>query len=118
MAERAKRTPATGLIKNRWIASLVSLVVGLGVGTTLGQEILGTAGVPASCVRTIQHGNAAVATGKKVAADSSDALEAVKALRVSDALTVLGVARDDAARLLRQAERFERSRKRCNADRK
>ena len=118
MAERTSRTKLqSGLLKNRWVSGLVSLLVGLGLGTTLGRELLGAAGVPESCVRTIQRADTAIATGKAVADNGERALDAVTALRFNDAGNLLVEVKDAAVRLFDEAQRFERARKRCNTDR-
>lgn len=119
MADGTKKTTsASGLIKNRWVASAVSLLVGLGLGTTLGNQVLDTAGVPASCVRAIQRADAAIATGQSVADDGKAALDAVKGLRIGEAGDLLGQAKDSASRLLHQTQKFNVARKNCSADRK
>ena len=119
MAERTSRTKLpSGLLKNRWISGLVSLLVGLGLGTTLGREVLGAAGVPASCVRTIQRADTAIATGKTIADDGKRALDAVTALRLTAAGDLLVQVKDGAVQLLGEAQRFERARKHCNTDRR
>jgi len=112
MAERA-----SGLIKNRWVASIVSLLVGLGLGTTLGNQVLDSAGVPASCVRAIQRADTALATGQAIAADGKAALSAVKDLRFGDAGDLLSDARREAGLLVDQVKRFNSSRKECKTDR-
>lgn len=109
---------AAGLIKNKWVSSIVSLLVGLGLGTTVGNQVLDTAGVPASCVRTIQRADVAIATGQSVADDGKAALAAVKDLRISDAADLLGEAKDSAGQLVNQVKKFNVSRKNCNEDRK
>ena len=109
---------AAGLIKNKWVASIVSLLVGIGLGTTLGNQVLDSAGIPASCVRTIQRADTAIATGQSVADDGKAALAAVKDLRIGDAADLLGQAKDDAGNLINQAKKFNVSRKNCNEDRK
>jgi hypothetical protein len=119
MAEGSSKKQATsGLIKNRWVATAVSLLVGLGIGTTLGRSVLDTAGVPASCVRTIQRADDALATGSAVANNGRAALDAVKGLHLGEASDLLGQAKDDAVHFFDQAKRFNASRKRCNTDRK
>ena len=109
---------ASGLIKNKWVASAVSLLIGLGLGTTLGNQVLASAGVPASCVRAIQRADAAIATGQSVADDGKAAFDAVKGLRFGEAADLLGEAKDNASQLVRQAQKFNVSRKTCSADRK
>jgi hypothetical protein len=109
---------AAGLVKNKWVASIVSLLVGLGLGTTLGNQVLDTAGIPASCVRTIQRADTAIATGRSVADDGKAALTAVKDLRIGDAADLLNEARDKAGELITQAQKFNTSRKNCAEDRK
>jgi hypothetical protein len=119
MADGSSRKQATsGLIKNRWVATAVSLLVGLGIGTTFGRSVLDTAGVPPSCVRTIQRADEALATGSAVADNGRAALDAVKGLRLGEASDLLGQAKDDTVRFFNQAKHFNQSRKRCNTDRK
>jgi len=113
----ASKRPS-GLIKNKWVASIVSLVVGLGLGTGLGREVLDTAGIPASCVRALQRADTAVSTGQAIGDRGKAALEAVKALHIGEAGDLLGQAKDEAFRLVRQAKKFNVSRKSCDADRK
>jgi hypothetical protein len=113
----AKQSPS-GLIKNRWVATAVSLLIGLGLGTTLGRNVLDTAGVPASCVRAIQRADTALATGNAVADNGKAALDAVKGLRLGEAGDLLGEVKNDATRFFGQAKRFNVSRARCKADRK
>jgi hypothetical protein len=120
-AEKARASStekAAGLIKNKWVASIVSLLVGLGLGTTLGNQVLDSAGIPASCVRAIQRADTAIATGQSVADDGKAALAAVKDLKIGRAADLLGDARDSAAKLLDQAKKFNTSRKNCDEDRK
>lgn len=114
---KAKKAPTT-VIKNRWVASIVSLLLGLGLGTSVGREVLNTAGIPASCVRAIQRADHAVTTGKGIAADGKAALKAVTRLHFAEAGDVLGDAKDKAHRLATQASEFNKSRKKCRADRK
>jgi hypothetical protein len=111
----AERT--SSLIKNKWVASAISLLVGLGLGTTLGNQVLDTAGVPASCVRAIQRADTALATGQAAADNGRAAFAAVKELRFGDAADLLGDAKKDAALLFDQAKRFNSSRKECKTDR-
>jgi hypothetical protein len=113
-----KAASASGFIKNKWVAAAVSLLVGLGLGTTLGNQVLDTAGIPASCVRALQRADTAIATGRSVADDGSAALDAVKGLRIGEAGDLLIQAKDGAVLLVRQASRFNTSRQRCSADRK
>lgn len=105
-------------IKNKWLTSIVSLLLGLGVGTTFGKSVLESAGIPASCVRTIQRADKAITTGKSVASNGKAALSALTALHPTDAVHLLGQAKDDAKTLIAQTKQFDKSRKRCNADRK
>lgn len=120
MAEQSKakdeRSPS-GLIKNRWVASLVSLLIGLGLGTTVGKQVLDTAGVPASCVRTIQRADRALGTGTAVANDGRAALDAVKGLHFGEAGDLLGRARKNASSFFHQVGKFNTSRKSCKEDR-
>jgi len=110
-----RRTPT---VQKSWIATLVSLVVGLGVGTTLGRSVLDSAGIPASCVRTINRAERAIDTGTVVADDGKAALQAVKDLRIGDAGNLLAEVKQNASRLLDEASRFNTARQRCQADRK
>ncbi len=112
MAERA-----SSLIKNKWVASIVSLLIGLGLGTTLGNQVLDSAGVPASCVRAIQRADTALATGQSVANNGKAALDAAKSLQFGQVADLLGDAKRDAALLVDQVKRFNSSRKECKADR-
>jgi len=115
--EKAGQGTTSGLIKNRWVAGIVSLLIGLGLGTTLGNQVLDTAGIPASCVRAIQRADTALATGKSVADDGRAALDAVKGLRLGEAADLLGNAKDQAVEFFGQAKKFNTSRKRCKDDR-
>jgi hypothetical protein len=120
MPERTRdetRTAAPGLIKNRWVAAVVTLLIGLGLGTTVGNQVLGTAGIPASCVRAIQRADTALATGRSVADQGKAALAAVKGLQLGEAADLLGNAKDQAFTFVRQAKRFNVSRKTCKKDR-
>jgi hypothetical protein len=105
------------MIKNRWVATAVSLLIGIGLGTTFGKSVLDTAGIPASCVKTIQRADAALATGTAVADNSKAALAAVKGLRIGEAGDLLGQVKDDAGRFFDQAKRFNTLRQQCKADR-
>ena len=122
MAEKStkatKTTKPTGLLKNKWLASLVSLIAGLGVGTTLGREVLDTAGIPASCVRALQRADTAISTGKSIGDNGKAALDAVTSLHIGDAGNLLSKAKDDALKLVDEAKHFNKSRKTCNNDRK
>jgi phage shock protein A len=69
-------------------------------------------------VRTIQRADKAITTGKSVADNGKAALSALTALHVTDAGHLLGQAKDGAATLIAQTKQFDKSRKRCNADRK
>lgn len=104
-------------VPKSWVATLVSLVVGLGVGTTFGRSILDSAGIPESCVRTISRADRAIDTGTSVADDGKAALQAVKDLRIGDAGDLLAEVKRNASRLLDEASRFDAARKRCQADR-
>ena len=117
-AESPTKAVPTGLIKNRWVATAVSLLIGIGVGTTFGKSVLDTAGIPASCVKTIQRADAALATGSAVADNGSAALDAVKGLRIGEAGKLLGQVKDDTVRFFAQAKKFNALRERCQADRK
>ncbi|MCJ7670999.1 MAG: hypothetical protein MUP67_03000 [Acidimicrobiia bacterium] len=114
----SSKTVPSGLIKNRWVATAVSLLIGIGLGTTVGRSVLDTAGVPASCVKTIQRADTALATGTAVADNGKAALAAVKGLRIGEAGDLLGQVKDDAARFVTQAKRFNTLRQQCKADRK
>ena len=115
----AEQLDLTKLLKNKkgWVASLLSLVVGLGLGTTLGREVLDTAGIPASCVRTIQRADRAIDAGTSIADDSKAALGAVTDLRFGEAGDLLSNIPGAASRLFKQAGKFNTSRKQCNRDR-
>lgn len=118
MAE--KKTPTrrgVPTVQKSWIATLMSLVVGLGLGTTVGRSLLDSAGIPESCVHTITRAERAIDTGTAVADDGKAALAAVKDLRIGDAGSLLAEVKRNAARLLDEAGRFDRARKRCQADR-
>lgn len=118
MAEKktsTKRTAST--VPKSWIATLASLVVGLGLGTTFGRSLLDSAGIPESCVRTISRAERAIDTGTAVADDGQAALQAVKDLRIGEAGSLLAEVKRNASRLLEQAGRFDTARKRCQADR-
>ena len=116
--EPSTKTAPAGLIKNRWVATAVSLLIGIGLGTTFGKSVLDTAGIPPSCVRAIQRADTALATGNSVADNASAALDAVKSLRIGEAGDLLGNVKDDTVRFFDQAKRFNVSRKHCRADRK
>jgi len=116
--ESSTKTSASGLIKNRWVATAVSLLIGIGVGTTFGQSVLDTAGIPASCVKTIRRADAALATGKAVTNNASAALDAVKGLHIGEAGDLLGQVKDDTVRFFAQAKRFRALQKQCQTDRK
>jgi len=117
-AESSTMTVPSGLIKNRWVAAAVSLLIGIGVGTTFGNSVLDTAGIPASCVKTIQRADAALATGRAVTNNASAALDAVKGLHIGEAGDLLGQVKDDTVRFFAQAKRFNALREQCQADRK
>lgn len=104
-------------VPKSWVATLVSLVVGLGVGTTFGRSILDSAGIPESCVRTISRAERAIDTGTSVADDGKAALQAVKDLRIGDAGNLLAEVKRNATRLLDEASRFDAARRRCQSDR-
>jgi hypothetical protein len=118
MAEKEK-IDLTDLLKGKkgLLPTILSLIVGLALGTALGREVLDTAGVPASCVRTIQHGDAAIEAGTAIADDGKAALNAVTELRFNQAGDLLGNIPDNAALLLERTRRFNKSRTQCNADR-
>jgi len=107
----------SGLIKNRWVASIVSLLIGIGLGTTVGKQVLNTAGVPPSCVRTIQRADRALGTGSAVADDGRAALDAVKGLHFGEAADLLGSAKNNATKFFHQVGKFNTSRKNCKKDR-
>ena len=107
-----------GLLKNKWFSGIASLVVGLLLGTTLGGNILESAGVPKSCVRAIQHADHALVAGKTAANDGKAALAAAKSVHVSEAVDNLRDAAKYARRLFDLAARFDAAHKRCNSDRK
>lgn len=119
MAEKSsssqRRTPN---VPKSWVATLVSLVVGLGIGTTFGRSILDSAGIPESCVRTISRAERAIDTGTSVADDGKAALQAVKDLRIGEAGDLLAEIKRNASRLLGEASQFNTARQRCQADRK
>lgn len=110
-----RRTPN---VPKSWVATLVSLVVGLGIGATFGRSILDSAGIPESCVRTISRAERAIDTGTSVADDGKAALQAVKDLRIGEAGDLLAEIKRNASRLLGEASRFNTARQRCQADRK
>ncbi len=112
MAERAP-----GFLKSRWFTSIVSLLIGLGLGTTLGDKVLDSTGVPASCVRTIQRAETALANAETIAENGREAFDAVTDVRIGDAVELLTTAADDAQLLLDQVAEFNDSRKECQADR-
>jgi hypothetical protein len=107
-----------GLLKKGWVSALVSLIVGLGLGTTLGREVLESAGIPESCVRTIQRATRAMDTGTEVADDGKAALAALRDLEVGRAGDLLAEARDGADTLVGLVQRFNEARKACDTDRK
>ncbi|MCJ7437067.1 MAG: hypothetical protein MUP97_04805 [Acidimicrobiia bacterium] len=116
--ESSTKAASSGLIKNRWVATVLSLLIGIGVGTTFGKSVLDTAGVPASCVKTIQRADVALATGTAVTDNASAALDAIKGLQVGAAGDLLGQAKANTVRFFDQAKRFNTLRKQCKADRK
>ncbi len=115
-ATRRTRIPP-GLLKNRWLSSLVSLVVGLALGTTVGRDILKSTGVPASCVHAIQRADRALKAGQAVADDGRAALDAVKGVHFTEVGDLLGRAKREAATLFDEAGRFNTARHRCDRDR-
>lgn len=118
MAERSSGVRrALPKVQKSWIATLASLVVGLGLGTTVGRSLLDSAGIPESCVRTITRAERAIDTGTAVADDGKAALQAVKDLRIGEAGNLLAEVTRNATRLLDEAGRFDTARKRCQADR-
>lgn len=116
MVEKKSRR-ALPKVQKSWVATLVSLAVGLGLGTTFGRSVLDSAGIPESCVRTITRAERAIDTGTSVADDGKAALRAVKGLRIGEAGTLLAEVKRNAARLIDEAGRFDAARKRCRADR-
>jgi hypothetical protein len=118
MADKASSIIPAGLLKKKWLSTLVSLIVGLGLGTTLGREVLDSAGIPASCVRTIQRADRAIDTGTEVADNGKAALAALKDVKVGEAVNLLGEAKDGANTLVELVQRFNAARKTCDADRK
>ena len=100
------------------VATIVSLVLGLGVGTTFGRSVLDSAGIPASCVRTISRAERAIDTGTAVAHDGRAALAAVKGLRLGEAGDLLSKVKQNATRLFDETQGFNTSRKRCDSDRR
>jgi hypothetical protein len=114
-ASSKRRTPN---VPKSWVATLVSLIVGIGVGTTFGRSILDSAGIPESCVRTISRAERAIDTGTSVADDGQAALQAVKDLRIGEAGDLLAEVKRNALLLIDQAGRFNTVRQRCQADRK
>ncbi len=117
MAEKAATGRRSTAVKKGLLPTIVSLLVGLGVGTTFGRSLLDSAGIPESCVRTIQRAERAIDTGTAVADDGRAALQAVKDLRIGDAGNLLADVKRNATRLLEEAGRFDKARKRCQADR-
>ena len=118
MANRTSKIEIpSGLLKGKWLPALISLVVGLALGTSFGREILDSAGFPASCVRAIQRASKAIDSGKEVADNGKSALAAVKELRIGQAASFLSEARDRAVTLISQAQRFDDARRVCDADR-
>ena len=107
-----------GLLRSKWVSTIASLIVGLGLGTTLGRELLDSAGIPASCVRTIQRAERAIDTGTSVANDGTAAFAAVKDLKITRAADLLRDAKDGASALVELVQRFNDARKVCDADRK
>ncbi len=105
-------------VQKSWIATIASLVVGLALGTTFGRSLLDSAGIPESCVRTINRAERAIDTGTAVADDGKAALQAVKDLRIGDAGSLLAEVKRNATRLIDETSRFDTARKRCQADRK
>jgi hypothetical protein len=102
---------------NKTVASVVTLVIGLVLGTAFGRDLLGAAGIPESCVRTIERASRAIDTGTALADDGRAALTAVRDVRVGDALDLLRDARDNAVALASQVQRFNTARVACNEDR-
>jgi hypothetical protein len=119
MAERSSSSIIPeGLLKKKWLSTIVSLLVGLGLGTTFGREVLDSAGIPASCVRTIQRADRAIETGTAVADDGKAAFQAVKDLEISTAADFLRDAKNGADALVELVQLFNEARTTCNADRK
>ncbi len=119
MARKAS-SPAipAGLLRNKWLSSILSLIVGLALGTTFGRDLLDSAGIPASCIRTIQRADRAIETGTAVADDGNAAFAAVKDLRIGEASDLLRDAKAGAATLVELVQRFNEARVQCNTDRK
>jgi hypothetical protein len=107
-----------GMLKSKWLSGLLSLIVGLLLGTTLGNDILQSAGVPKSCVRAIQRADRAINAGESVADNGKQALTAARDVRVRDAIDLLREAATQTERLFTLAARFEKSRQKCNEERK
>ncbi len=119
MAKKDSTSPIpAGLLKNKWLSSILSLIVGLGLGTTFGRDLLDSAGIPASCVRTIQRADRAIKTGTAVADDGKAAFAAVKDLRIAEASDLLREAKVGADALIELVQRFNDARTECDTDRK
>lgn len=119
MAEKASKSiiPAS-LSKNKWVSTILSLIVGLGLGTTFGREVLESAGIPESCVQALQRAERALDTGTAVADDGKAAFAAVKAVKIPEAVDLLRSAKSGADELVELVQRFNDARRSCNTDRK
>ncbi len=108
MAEKASSSiiPAS-LRKNKWVSTILSLVVGLGLGTTLGREVLESAGIPESCVHALQRADRALDTGTAVADDGKAAFVAVKDVNIPEAFDLLRAAKNGADDLVELARTFQ-----------
>lgn len=115
--QRSNAGRARPHVQKSWIATLVSLVVGLGLGTTFGRSLLDSAGIPESCVRTITRAERAIDAGTAVADDGRAALAAVRDLDIGEAGSLLADVKRNATILVNQAGRFDAARKRCEAER-
>lgn len=115
--QRSNAGRARPHVQKSWIATLASLVVGLGLGMTFGRSLLDSAGIPESCVRTITRAERAIDAGTAVADDGRAALAAVRDLDIGEAGSLLADVKRNATILVNQAGRFDAARKRCEAER-
>jgi len=106
------------IIKSKWGSGIVSLLIGLLLGTTVGGDLLDSAGVPKSCVHAIQRADRALDAGKQATSNGKAALAAAKGVRVRTAVDLLQEAVHDTQRLLQLTDRFNDARQRCDKDRK